>query len=68
MEATYTKDLNDCPFCGSQAAEIYTEHRRGTEEEWTFHWVECCGCDARGPEQATAPGAAAAWNKRVQTC
>jgi len=53
--------INNCPFCGSDNAtvgEIFNY-----DAGFALHFVECNGCDARGPRRLTDVMAVEEWNK-----
>lgn len=52
-------NLKNCPFCGSRNVAIHLS----ADARW--HWVECGGCGARGPEVRVLMDVAGEWNRRA---
>ncbi len=53
-------ELKPCPFCGGRNVEIhcFVSNERGTQL-----FVQCDGCDAKGPILGSKQGAVEGWNK-----
>lgn len=59
-------NLKSCPFCGSNAVQIFDN---STEDE-EYYMIECENCNAAvcfGDESETREGVARMWNKRANT-
>ena len=57
--------LKPCPFCQRDGWTVgfrtnyYAIPRR-------LYWIECCACNARGPEAESVELAKLAWNRRAR--
>jgi len=51
-------ELLPCPFCGYELTEADIQP---DEQSW---WVDCSGCDCRGPDRETMQEAIEDWNER----
>jgi Lar family restriction alleviation protein len=52
--------LDPCPFCGKQDAELYEPPRNTISKQW---WV-WCSCNAMGPSANNPEEAIRRWNHR----
>lgn len=62
------EELKPCPFCGEPFFIIGRERLIDVDEVegFTFYYIFCQKCGARGPLEKTYEKAKDAWNKRSQ--
>lgn len=51
-------ELKECPFCGNDSEQVI---RSG----YGLYWVECEGCNSRGPNEHMKREAIKSWNARA---
>lgn len=58
--------LKPCPFCkcSDWMAGFMTNHYAMPRH---LYWIECCACNAHGPEMELIEKAKIAWNRRVRS-
>jgi len=47
-----------CPFCGVESIDVHSS------PDYSFFWLECRDCIAKGPESTNLRIAASGWNRR----